>query len=227
MLILPTKISNIVEEYLEAIYRLQEHKGIAKTGDLVEMLNVAPGTVTNTIKRLEKNLLVIHEPYKGVQLTEKGRKVALDVIRRHRLLERLLTDLLDVEWDKAHDVACQLEHWISKDVTKKIERVLKNPKTCPHGNPIPTEEGEIFEEKFYPLMELEVGEEGVIAKIIDEKSNFLRYFNEVGIRPGRRIEVIDKSPMDDLIMIRVNGKISALSRNMASLIMIKESKDDT
>ncbi len=221
---MPTKFSGVIEEYLEAIYRLQERSGVARTGDLVKMLNVAPGTITNTIERLEKELLVIHKPYKGVQLTEKGRKIALDVIRRHRLLERLLTDLLEVEWDKAHDVACQLEHWIPKDVTKKIEHVLKNPKTCPHGNPIPTEEGEIFEEKSYPLTEFGIGEEGVIVKITDEKAKFLQYLNRLGIKPGKYIKIIEKAPMNDPITVKIDGEVCALSHAMASSIMARKTK---
>jgi len=222
---LPAKLSNVIEEYLEAIYRLQERNGIARTGDLVKMLNVAPGTITNTIERLEKDLLVVHEPYKGVQLTEEGRRIAIDVIRRHRLLERLLTDLLEVEWDKAHDIACQLEHWIPRDVAKKIEHVLKNPKTCPHGNPIPTEKGEIFEEKSFPLKDFRVGDKGIIIKIADEKTNFLKYFNKLGIKPGKRIEIIEKAPMGDPIIIKIDGKICAINRSMASSIMIRKIKN--
>ncbi|MFB0502553.1 MAG: metal-dependent transcriptional regulator, partial [Candidatus Bathyarchaeia archaeon] len=111
-----TIVSSVIEEYLEVIYRLQERSGVARTLELAEMLNVAPGTITNTVERLEKESLIVHEPYKGVRLTEKGRGIALRMVRKHRLSERLLTDILDVEWDKVHDAACQLEHGISDEI---------------------------------------------------------------------------------------------------------------
>jgi len=218
---MPKRISATVEEYLETIYRLQERSGVARTSDLVVMLEVAPGTVTNTIDRLERDLLVIHKPYKGVQLTDRGRKIAISVIRRHRLLECLLADFLGVEWEKSHEIACSLEHWISEDIAKKIERVLNYPKTCPHGNPIPTELGEIIEEGAYPLTMSKVGEKVIIAKIIEEKPEFLRYFSKLGIRPKKQIEIVDKGPLNDPIAIKIDGKVQALNRKVASSIMIR------
>ena len=113
------KVTSATEEYLEIIYRLQEKSGVATTSDLVRSLRVAPGTVTNTIARLEKESFVIHEPYRGVRLTEKGRRIALRIIRKHRLSERLLTDLLNVEWERVHEAACKLEHSISDEIAKK------------------------------------------------------------------------------------------------------------
>ncbi|MEM2875360.1 MAG: metal-dependent transcriptional regulator, partial [Candidatus Bathyarchaeia archaeon] len=135
---MPTKISSIVEEYLETIFRLQERSGVARTSALIKALNVSPGTVTNTVERLERGCFIIHEPYRGVKLTEKGQRIALKIVRKHRLLERLLTDILNVAWERVHDAACQLEHNLSDEIVKKIEKVLGHPKTCPHGNPIPT-----------------------------------------------------------------------------------------
>jgi len=219
---LPAKVSDIIEEHLETIYRLQERGGVARTSDIVRLMNVAPGTVTNTVERLEKELLVLHKPYKGVQLTERGRRIALSVIRRHRLLERLLTDLLNIEWDKSHAIACKLEHWINEDVAKKIEQVLNNPRTCPHGNPIPTEHGRIFEEKPQPLVGCKVGERIIIAKIIDEKAEFLQYLNKIGIKPQKNVEVVNRAPLSGPITIKIDGEIHALSRGMASLIMVRK-----
>lgn len=218
------KISNVVEEYLETIFRLQERSGIARTSDLVAMLGVAPGTVTNTIERLERELLITHEPYRGVQLTDRGREIALSVIRRHRLLECLLTDLLEVEWEKSHEIACSLEHWIGEDVAKKIERILGYPKTCPHGNPIPTSLGDMHEEEASPLTSFEIGERGVVVKIIEEESEFLRYLSGLGIRPNKHIEVVEKAPLSDPITIKIDGKIRALSHRVASLIMIRKAQ---
>lgn len=216
------KISDIIEEYLEAVYRLQERDGVARTSDLVAMLNVAPGTVTNTVERLEKNLLVIHVPYRGVKLTEEGRKIALNVIRKHRLLECLLMDFLEIGWDKVHRIACNLEHWINGEVTRKIECVLGYPKTCPHGNPIPNESGEIVDEETYPLSKFNVGEKGIITRIIEENEEFLQYLTKIGAMPKRSITVIDKAPSGDPITIKVNDKTQALSCKTASLIMIRK-----
>ncbi|MBS7606587.1 MAG: metal-dependent transcriptional regulator [Candidatus Bathyarchaeia archaeon] len=221
---MPKRVSDVIEEYLETIYRLQERSGIAKTSDLVAMLNVAPGTITNTIERLERNLLVVHEPYRGVRLTDEGRRIALDVVRRHRLIERLLTDLLEIEWDKAHELACNLEHWIDSEVARRIEHVLGCPRVCPHGNPIPTEDGEIIDEEVYPLTEFKVGERGIVSRIIEETPEFLRYLGELGVKPERSIEIIHKAPQNDPITIKVDGRVQALSHRVASLIMIRRAE---
>lgn len=125
------EVTAATKKYLEGIYRLQEKNGVARTGDIVKLLKVAPGTVTNTVRRLKREGLVAHEPYRGVKLTKEGRKIALRMIRRHRLSERLLTDILHVEWSKAHEAACRLEHGITDDITENLERVLGYPKTCP------------------------------------------------------------------------------------------------
>ena len=219
-------VTSAIEEYLEIIYRLQEKGGVATTSDLVKSLKVAPGTVTNTIARLKRESLVIHEPYRGVRLTEKGRRIALRTIRKHRLSERLLTDLLNVEWENVHEAACKLEHSISDEIAKKIEKALGHPKTCPHGNPIPTECGGIIEEKSRPLSELKVGEEGIIAKITDERPEILEYLNSLKVRPDRMIKVVEKAPFNGPIIIRIEGKNHALSRETASLIEIKWDKSE-
>jgi len=216
------EVTSATEEYLEIIYRLQEKSGVATTSDLVKSLKVAPGTITNTIARLEKESLVIHKPYRGVRLTEKGRRIALRTIRKHRLSERLLTDLLNVEWEKVHEAACKLEHSISDEIAKKIEKALGHPKTCPHGNPIPTECGGIIEEESRPLSEFNLGEKGVIAKITDERRELLEYLNSLKVRPNKIVEVIEKAPFGGPITVRIEGRNCALSREIASLIKIRK-----
>jgi len=216
------EVSSVIEEYLEVIYRLQEKNGVARTSNLVKMLNVVPGTVTNTVERLEKESLIVHEPYRGVKLTEKGRRIALRIVRKHRLSERLLTDILNVDWDKSHDAACQLEHGISDEITKKIEKALRHPKTCPHGNPIPTECGGIIEESFQPLTKFSIREKGIIVKIVDESPELLHYLDAVGLRPEKALEVIEKAPFDGPITVRVDGKDHALSREIAALIKVRK-----
>ena len=216
-----SEVTQAVEEYLEGIYRLQEKSGVARTSDIVKLLQVVPGTVTNTVERLEKEGMLKHEPYKGVKLTDKGRKIALDVIRRHRLSERLLTDFIRVDWDKAHDAACKLEHSITDDVSKKLEKALGHPKTCPHGNPIPTACGGIVEEKSEPLSTFDSKESGVIVKIKDETPEVLEYIAALGLLPGASIEIVERAPFDGPVTVKVGGANHALSLSMASIIWVK------
>jgi DtxR family Mn-dependent transcriptional regulator len=133
------------EEFLESVYRLQQRSGVARTSELVEMLKVVPRTVTNTMERLEKKRLVVNETYKRVKLTDEGRNIALQVVRRHRPSESLLADMLHTEWNQVREAACRLEHRVTDDVAKSIEKALGSPRTCPHGNPIPAKSGEIIE----------------------------------------------------------------------------------
>lgn len=215
------EISAVIEEYLECIYRLQEKSGVARTNDIVKSLGVVPGTVTNTVKWLEKEGLVTHKPYKGVKLTEKGRKIALQVIRRHRLSERLLTDILHMDWDKVHDAACKLEHSLTNEIIKPLEKALKHPKTCPHGNPIPTKCGGIIKEESQPLTELGTGEQSTIVKIIEERTDLLHYLNKLGLVPGASIEILEKAPLNGPITVKVGSTSHALSRAIASVIQVK------
>lgn len=217
------EVSSTFEEYLEAIYKLEEKTGSAKTGDLAKQLGVALGTVTNTIENLEKQNLVTHEPYRGVKLTEKGRKIALDVLRRHRLSERLLTDVLRMDWSQAHDAACKLEHAIAKDVVEPLEKCLGHPKTCPHGNPIPSESGKMVEEKSELLADLKPGEGGIIVKITEEKPELLQYLATLGLIPGTSIEIEEKAPFNGPIIVKVIGASYALGRNVASVVWVKKS----
>ena len=215
-------VTATIEEYLEGIYRLQEKRGVARTSDIVKLLQVVPGTVTNTVERLEKEGYVTHEPYKGVKLTGKGLKIAVQVLRRHRLSERLLTDILHVEWDKVHDAACKLEHGITNEIIRPLEKALGHPKTCPHGNPIPTKCGGIIEEKSQPLTTLNEREQGVIVKITEERSDLLQYLDALGLVPGAPIEILERTPFNGPVTLKVDGTSHALSRAMASVIRVKK-----
>lgn len=214
-------VSIAMEEYLECIYRLEEKFGKAKTGDIVKFLGLSAGTITNTLKRLKKRGLIVHKPYVGgVRLTEKGRRIALEVIRRHRLSERLLSDVLNQEWDKVHETACMLEHSINEEVARLLEKILKEPRTCPHGNPIPAENGMIIEEKSVPLTSIMSGTQCRIVKVIEESPDFLRYLKKIGLMPGTTIEVVDIEPYDGSIIVKVGFMNHVLSRSVASLIQV-------
>lgn len=217
------EVSSTVEEYLETIYRLEEKIGSAKTSDLAKDLNVTFGTITNTIESMEKQGLITHKPYRGVKLTKKGREIALDVVRRHRLSERLLTDILRLDWSKAHDAACKLEHAISdKEIIGPLEEALGNPKTCPHGNPIPSESGKIVEEKSEPLTNLGLEEGGIVVKITDERPDMLRYLETLGFVPGAHVQIEKKAPFDGPLTVKVKSESYALGRNVASIICVRK-----
>ncbi len=212
------------EEYLENIYRLQEKRGSARTSDIVMMLGVVPGTVTNTVERLEREGYITHEPYRGVKLTEKGVKIALEVLRRHRLSECLLADILHMNWDKVHEAACKLEHGITDEIVQSLEKALNHPKTCPHGNPIPTKDGEIIDERSQPLTELEKHKQATVARITEEKSDLLCYLYTLGLVPGASVEIEERAPFNGPITIKVGATRRVLSRAMAQIIRVERTK---
>jgi len=219
-----TTVSVEAEEYLEAILRLEEKMGLAKTMELVRLLKVAPGSVTNTIEGLERRGLVLHEPYKGVKLTEKGRKLALKVLRRHRLAERLLTDVLHLDWSKVHEMACRLEHAITKDMVKPLEKALGHPKTCPHGNPIPAHGGTI-EEKSEPLVNLSPKESGVIVKITEEEPRILQRLSTLGLTLGVSVEVEQKAPFGGPVTVRAGETSYTLDHKVVSVINVRKTDE--
>ncbi|MEM2027279.1 MAG: metal-dependent transcriptional regulator [Candidatus Bathyarchaeia archaeon] len=217
------EVTPTVEEYLECIYRLEEKHGVARTKDIVRMMGVAPGTVTNTVEWLERSGLVTHQPYRGVKLTGRGRMIAIQVLRKHRLAERLLVDVLRVEWGRAHELACKLEHGLTEEIIKPLESFLKHPKTCPHGNPIPTEYGVLVEEETVSLADLDVGMEGAIARIVDEHKDLLQYLSEIGVFPGVLVRVLGKNPLDRSITLMVGDNLHVLGLSIASIIHVKRS----
>ncbi len=214
-------ISSTMEEYLENIYRLEEEYYVAKTKLLAEMVGVSLGTVTNTITSLEKKGLVTHEPYKGIRLTETGKKIALDVIRRHRLFECLLTDILKIDWSKIHSYACKLEHAITSDLTKPLEKALGHPETCPHGNPIPTACGGILEEEAQPIVDLDKGIKSVVIRITNEKQELLEYLMTLNLIPGSHIEVMEIAPFNGPITVKIDKHEHAISKKIASIVWVK------
>lgn len=215
-------ISSTMEEYLENIYRLEEQYGVARTKLLAELVGVSLGTVTNTITSLEEQDLVTHKPYKGIRLTETGRKIALDVIRRHRLSERLLSGILKISWDKVHSHACKLEHAITSELIKPLEKALGHPETCPHGNPIPTACGGIVKEESQPIVELDKGTKSVVTWITNEKQELLKYLMTLHLVPGSHIEVMEIAPFNGPITLKIGKEEHAISRKIASIVWVKK-----
>lgn len=213
------KLSHEAEEYIEAIYKLQKRRGVARTKELAEELNVVPGSITNTIAHLEKHGLVEHTPYKGVKLTAEGERLALNIIRRHRLAERLLTDLLEADWSDVHETACRLEHALTEEVLPLLERRLGYPKFCPHGNPIPGDNGEVSDVECYPLTSMATNQTCVVVKLLDEKRETLLSLAGKGIKPNVPIHIV--KIREDSLVLCVAGRERTISRKEAEGIWVK------
>jgi len=216
---LEIELSSEAEEYIETIYRLQKRSGVAKTNELAAELHVVPGSITNTIEHLEKHSLVEHEPYRGVRLTTEGERLALEILRRHRLAERLLTDILHAEWSDVHEDACKLEHALTRETTMLLEKRLGYPKFCPHGNPIPTENGELKEEECCLLTEVGLNEPCIVARITDGKRERLSKLASKGIKPNASVRVVERKRSS--LVLCVDGKECDLSDDDASCVCVK------
>ena len=215
-----TKESPRIEEYLEYIYKLQEMHESATTSKLAQRLELAPSSVSEMLKQLEQKGLVEYAE-KGVVLTKEGELKARKVIRKHRLSERLLTDILGFKWDKVHEEACRLEHDISSEMEEKIEEKLGNPRTCPHGYPIPDKEGLIVQDNTVKLSELKANEKGVIISVFEENSEMLQYLGSLGLYPEIEVKVKSVAPFGGPILIRVTGSEISVGKELAEKIMVQ------
>jgi DtxR family Mn-dependent transcriptional regulator len=203
----PAPTSEAIEDYAKAIYSLSQRSGKAVgTSELATRLGVAPATATAMLKRLDGLGLVDHEPYHGVSLTPAGERVALEVIRHHRLLESYLSEFLDMPWDRVHEEAEVLEHYISEDLERLIAAKLGDPRHDPHGDPIPGEDLEFaVADETRPLDSLAEGETAVFARVSDADSGMLRYLAERGIRPGAKLRVTGRQPFEGPLHVEVDG----------------------
>jgi len=197
-------VSSAVEDYAKAIYALETRgDGAAvSTNAIAERLGVTAASASNMVKKLDALGLVRHVPYRGVQLTPDGVKVALEVIRHHRLLELYLAETLGVPWDRVHDEAEVLEHVLSEELEELIAAKLGHPTHDPHGDPIPSRDLEIEEGSSTMLQELEPGTSGVFVRVSDSDPAMLRYLADRGIRPGASFTVVDKQPFDGPVFAR-------------------------
>lgn len=216
--------SESTEMYIKSIFELTEDDGEpVAISQIAERLGVSAVSANEMIKRLAERDLLVHTPYKGVHLTDLGRRRALNVVRRHRLWERFLVDYLDVPWENAHDPACQLEHATADEVTERLAAFLNNPETCPHGNPIPTQDGQLVELDEITLNEMEAGESGRISRIYREETPLLEYLAERGIYPTMPITVQDIAPYNGPLTVTVDGAEHVLGRGIAARILVQRS----
>jgi len=216
--------SRAIEDYLRAIYELQCAEGQVGTNLLAERLGVTPASVTGMLKKLAEMKLVIHEPYQGVRLTKAGQKIALEVLRHHRLVERFLAEALGVPWDRVHEEAHKIEHVISEDLEERMDAMLGHPTTDPHGSPIPRPDGTIDESANTRLAELKTGQSAVVAEVSDHDSTLLRYLGDLGLYPDTAVSVMAVAPLDGLMTVRVGNKQHALSHAVANEVLVANVK---
>jgi DtxR family Mn-dependent transcriptional regulator len=209
-------VTAAVEDYTKAIYALQTQRGgTVNTNAIAERLRVTPASASNMAKKLSELGLVEHLPYRGVKLTQAGERVALEVLRHHRLLELYLAETLDVPWDRVHDEAEVLEHVLSEELEELIAAKLGNPTHDPHGDPIPTRELSIDEGDTRSMQSLEPGVNGRFVRISDSDPEMLRYLGEKGIAPGDDFEILDKQPFGGPVSARFGERVHVLGGALA------------
>src|SRR3954463_5020819 len=215
-------VTSAVEDYAKAIYALETRCGGAvSTTALAERLNVTAASASSMVKKLAEMDLVEHEPYRGVRLTDQGRRIALAVLRHHRLLEVYLAEELGVPWDRVHDEAEVLEHVLSEELEALIAAKLGHPTRDPHGDPIPTPDGRIEESPTSALHDLEPGECGCFVRVSDSDPEMLRYLAARGIAPGDDFEIVEKQPFDGPIFVRFDDDIHVLGGALAKAMRVE------
>ena len=209
------------ENYLKAIYKLLENETVVTTNAIAEKMNTKAASVTDMLKKLSDKKLINYQKYQGVSLTAKGEKVALMIIRKHRLWEMFLVEKLSFKWDEVHDVAEQLEHIDSDKLIAQIDKFLNYPKFDPHGDPIPDANGKFQLQKSVPLSSLKLNEHCIMTGVVDHSSAFLQYLDKSGIVLGNDIKIKEVIAFDKSLHIAVNKKNTLfISNEVAKNILV-------
>ena len=214
-------LSQAVGDYLKAIYKLQGD-GAVSTTDIAQALNVSSASVTNMIKRLAQMKMVEYESYRGVRLTEAGEKIALEIVRHHRLLETYLKEMLGYSWAEMHEEAERLEHHISEEFEDKIDALLGHPTHDPHGHPIPTRDLQITRTATTPLIHAEPGRLLVIHHVSDADPELLQYLEEIGLLPQKTVEIVEKAPFKGPLTLRIGEHEQIVGHEVASNVFVTE-----
>ncbi len=214
-------LTTAVQDYAKAIFTLESRHGAASTNDLAALLEVRPASVSGMLRKLSALGLVEHERYRGVRLTEHGRRVALEVVRHHRLVELFLVESLGMTWDEVHAEAEVLEHALSEELEELIATKLGNPTVDPHGDPIPSRELTLAETAAPSLVELEPGEAATFVRISDTEPDMLRFLGERGIVPGARLELVERQPFDGPLFVRAGGDVHVLGATLARAMHVR------
>lgn len=216
-----TRVTTAMEDYLKAAYTLEQDGFAVTTLRLAEELGLSGPSVTNMVKRLDELNLAVHNRYHGISLTDTGRRVALEVIRHHRLLELYLSEALGYHLDEVHAEAERLEHHVSEELESRMERVLGYPQFDPHGDPIPDREGHVPSIDDVPLDLMTEGQAGRVSRVSDRDTDRLSYLFSLGVKPGARICVLDAMPFDGPIRVEVNQVEQLLPHSVAQLVRVE------
>ncbi len=209
-----------IEDYLKSIYLLKSQKQKVTTSAIATSLQVSAPSTTNMVKRLVRDKLVRHSPYRGVELTPAGEKIALEVIRHHRLVELFLQQTLGLPWDQVHAEADKLEHVLSDQLEDRIAAMLGDPVTDPHGDPIPDKQGRMILPEAESLAELPVGEMAIVRRVSDQKPEHLRYLGELGLVPNARVQKLEQLPFHGPVRLRVGEIEHVLDGQFARAILV-------
>ena len=210
------------EDYLKAIYDLERSGNPAGTNEIAGQLAIAPASVSGMLRRLAEHGLIEHERYRGVRLTEAGRRAALRTLRRHRIIEAYLAQALGYAWDRVHDEAERLEHAASDELIDRMAAAIGEPARDPHGAPIPTREGSVDEPRLTSIDELAVGERASVSRVSDHDADRLRYLATLGMTPGTVFEVMERAPFDGPITVQLNdGSRRAVGRGLARQVLVE------
>lgn len=214
-------MTQAVEDYLKTIYEIGRGREPVSTSALSERMGVSPASASGMLKKLASMHLVDHEPYRGAHLTDTGRRIALEVIRHHRLLELYLHEALGVPWDEVHDEAERMEHAISEKLEARIDEVLGYPTTDPHGAPIPTVDLQIHDPQHTPLAQLKAGQVAIVSEVDDHDPVLLRYAGELGLYPETPITILAVAPVEGPITIEVDGENKMVGHKAARSIFMR------
>lgn len=217
----PEVLTGPVEDYLKAIYAIASRDGVAATSDVANALGVAPASVTGMIRRLAAQGLLDYVKYRGVQLTENGRRAALSTIRRHRILETYLTRVLGYPWDRVHDEAERLEHAASDELIECMSAAMGHPTADPHGAPIPTTDGVVDERLLQTLAQLPVGARAHMVRVSDKNPELLRYLAEISLQPGVQVAVLARAPFDGPITLEINAREFIVGATLATQVLVE------
>jgi DtxR family Mn-dependent transcriptional regulator len=215
-------ITEADQNYLKEIYSFELDHQQATTSELADRFGFSPATVTGMLKKLSHNGWVAYEPYQGVTLTDEGRKIALEVVRHHRLIETFLARALDIPWDRLHEEAEKLEHVLSDYLEARIDESLGFPTSDPHGSPIPALDGSISDAGRMRLASLRAGAEAEVVEVYDHDPELLARLEELGLYPGAKIDVEAVEPLDGLLTIKVGGNPVVVGQTTASHVFVKQ-----
>lgn len=216
------KFSNSEENYIKAVYHLQQNSANVTTNELAAELKTKPASVTDMLKKLKAKKLINYEKYKGFRLSANGNKLALSIVRKHRLWEFFLVEKLQFGWDEVHEVAEELEHITSKKLIDKLDDFLGNPQYDPHGDPIPNKDGIIKLRKQIKLTDLEINKVGIVSSVGNQSSELLELLKHKNIVIGSKVEIKKKFSFDQSIEIKVqNQPVITISKELSDSLFVK------